>query len=284
MNRPPNGPTGLASSGEGVRDQCEARRIKIPEGAADICGFRIIGNWPGRLLQHQTRCILPSRRHPAHSQRIDDRPMRLFDFGQQVRRCFSGELFEVMNEMHLIVITERVRNLGPGSALRPCRKSSVTRARSGNWMNQIGDPQPRLALDIEADHLPEPGVRLEETHPGRCGRASHHGPDGYGFVAKINGDGAGTPALRGEPLQTVAPKETTTRSCCAAGRPRCNAGPARCLLNGGRGAACQTEPSSERRERLWHHDSRRQLQRWHGVQDQPVTAYTLTSSTRGLTL
>jgi hypothetical protein len=52
-------------------------------------------------------------RHPAHSHRIDRRPMGLFHFGQQVDGCLSGKSFDVVDQVNLIVIPKRMRDLGP---------------------------------------------------------------------------------------------------------------------------------------------------------------------------
>ena len=73
----------------------------------------------GRWLYRERR-ISRGRRHEPVSHGRNNRAMRLLDFRQQPARRLSGEAFEVVDEMHLVVIAERVSDLGPRSAVRTC--------------------------------------------------------------------------------------------------------------------------------------------------------------------
>ena len=110
-------------------------------------------------LQDQSRRIPAGRGQSARSHRVDGRSVRLFNLRQKIAGSLSGEPFEVMDQMHLIVIAERVSNLGPGPFLRP-----------GTTVECRLEPRDsRVQLRSDTDSLREPAFELAQAVPGSVG-------------------------------------------------------------------------------------------------------------------
>ena len=115
--------------------------------------------------------------------------MRLLDLRQQVGRRFSRKSFEVVDQMHLVVVAERVSDLRPTFLLRPCPaverrlESCDARVELGPHANLPGEPAFKLT---EADSnslrkIADPHLTMskQDLIRGRCNTITARPVDQY---------------------------------------------------------------------------------------------------------